>query len=138
MSKLVINNNREIDKSLKTLFGSHPREGGAGARPGHKTLDTNPKPLNLPVQSEPVQLKPYYRLVTARKCVRRRQMEGALCEKLALVTGVLLIPKFGKESDLWAQLDEESVWWKEGFLRCIRQKDPRSAICLRSAKEQLS
>jgi hypothetical protein len=50
----------------------------------------------------------------------------------------LLTPKFGKESDLWVQLDEESVWWKEGFLRCIRQKDLRSAICFRSAREQLS
>jgi hypothetical protein len=53
-------------------------------------------------------------------------------------TQELLTPKFGKESDLWAQLDEESVWRKEGFLRCIRQKDPRSAICFRSAREQLS
>jgi chromosome segregation ATPase len=50
----------------------------------------------------------------------------------------VLTPKFGKESDLWVQLDEESVWRKEGFLRCIRQKDPRSAICFRSAREQLS
>jgi hypothetical protein len=52
--------------------------------------------------------------------------------------GHVLTPKFGKESDLWVQLDEESVWQKEGFLRCIRQKDPRSAICFRSAREQLS
>jgi hypothetical protein len=50
----------------------------------------------------------------------------------------LLTPKFGKESDLWVRLDEESVWWKEGFFRCIRQKDPRSAVCFRSAREQLS
>jgi hypothetical protein len=41
----------------------------------------------------------------------------------------MLRPKFGKESDLWVQLDEESIWRKEGFLRCIRQKDLRSAIC---------
>jgi hypothetical protein len=27
----------------------------------------------------------------------------------------VLTPKFGKESDLWVQLDEESVWRKEGF-----------------------
>jgi hypothetical protein len=27
----------------------------------------------------------------------------------------VLTPKFGKESDLWVQLDEKSVWWKEGF-----------------------
>jgi hypothetical protein len=52
--------------------------------------------------------------------------------------GHVLTPKFGKESDLWVQLDEESVWRKEGFFRCIRQKDPRSAICFRSAREQLS
>jgi hypothetical protein len=52
--------------------------------------------------------------------------------------GQVLTPKFGKESDLWVQLDEESVWRKEGFLRCIRQKDLRSAICFRSAREQLS
>jgi hypothetical protein len=25
----------------------------------------------------------------------------------------VLTPKFGKESDLWVRLDEESVWWKE-------------------------
>jgi hypothetical protein len=49
-----------------------------------------------------------------------------------------LTPKFGKESDLWVQLDEESVWRKEGLFRCIRQKDPWSAICFRSAREQLS
>jgi hypothetical protein len=50
----------------------------------------------------------------------------------------VLTPKFGKESDLWVQLGKESVWRREGYLRCIRQKDPRSAICFRSAKEQLS
>jgi hypothetical protein len=48
---------------------------------------------------------------------------------------LLLTPKFGKESDLWVQLDEESVWRKEGFLRCIRQKGLRSTICFRSARE---
>jgi hypothetical protein len=52
--------------------------------------------------------------------------------------GHVLTPKFGKESDLWVQIDEESVWRKEGFLRCIRQKDLRLAICFRSAREQLS
>jgi hypothetical protein len=52
--------------------------------------------------------------------------------------GHVLTPKFGKESDLWFQLGKESVWRKEGYLRSIRQKDPRSAICFRSAKEQLS
>jgi hypothetical protein len=49
-----------------------------------------------------------------------------------------LTPKFGKESDLWVQLGEKSVQRKEGFFRCIRQKNPRSAICFRSAKELLS
>jgi hypothetical protein len=29
----------------------------------------------------------------------------------------VLTPKFGKESDLWVQLDEESVRRKEGFLQ---------------------
>jgi hypothetical protein len=52
--------------------------------------------------------------------------------------GHVLTPKFGKESDLWVQPGEESVWRKEGFFRYIRQKDPRSAVCFRSAKEQLS
>jgi hypothetical protein len=52
-------------------------------------------------------------------------------------TAQLLTPKFGKESDLWVRFDEESVWWKERFFRCIRQKDPRSAVCFRSAREQL-
>jgi hypothetical protein len=27
----------------------------------------------------------------------------------------LLTPKIGRESDLWVQLGEESVWWKERF-----------------------
>jgi hypothetical protein len=61
----------------------------------------------------------------------------ALVEKLANKVN-MLTPKFGKESDLWVRLDEESIWWKEGFSRCIRQKDPRSAVCFRSAREQLS
>jgi hypothetical protein len=26
---------------------------------------------------------------------------------------ILLTPKFGKESDLWVRLDEESIWWKK-------------------------
>jgi hypothetical protein len=56
---------------------------------------------------------------------------------LCIMRRVLTL-KFGKESDLWVQLDEESVWRKEGFLRCIRQKGLRSAICFRSAREQLS
>jgi hypothetical protein len=60
------------------------------------------------------------------------------CGKANEPTLNLLTPKFGKESDLWVQLDEESVWRKEGLLRCIRQKDLRSAICFRSAREQLS
>jgi hypothetical protein len=50
----------------------------------------------------------------------------------------LLTPKFGKESDLWVQLGEKSVRWKEGFFRCIRQKNPRSAICFCSARKLLS
>jgi hypothetical protein len=50
----------------------------------------------------------------------------------------LLTPKFGKESDLWGQLGEKSVRWKEGFFRCIRQKNPRSAICFCSARKLLS
>jgi hypothetical protein len=29
----------------------------------------------------------------------------------------MLTPKFGKESDLWVQLGEKSVRWKEGFFR---------------------
>jgi hypothetical protein len=53
-------------------------------------------------------------------------------------TSHVLTPKFGKKSDLWVQLDEESVRRKEGFFRCNRQKNPRSAICFRSAREQLS
>jgi hypothetical protein len=34
-----------------------------------------------------------------------------------LVRDQLLTPKFGKESDLWVQLGEESVRRKEGFFR---------------------
>jgi hypothetical protein len=50
----------------------------------------------------------------------------------------VLTPKFGKESNLWVQLGENSVRRKEGFFRCIRQKNPRSAICVRSARKLLS
>jgi hypothetical protein len=38
----------------------------------------------------------------------------------------LLTSKFGKESDLWVQLDEESVWRKEGFSQMYLAK--RSAV----------
>jgi hypothetical protein len=31
------------------------------------------------------------------------------------IEGACVKPKFGKESDLWDRLDEESVRWKEGF-----------------------
>jgi hypothetical protein len=35
----------------------------------------------------------------------------------------MLTPKFGKGSDLWVQPGEKSVRRKEGFFRCIRQKN---------------
>jgi hypothetical protein len=38
----------------------------------------------------------------------------------------LLTPKFGKESDLWARFDEESVRWKEGFSQIYSAE--RSAV----------
>jgi hypothetical protein len=38
----------------------------------------------------------------------------------------VLTPKFGKESDLWVRLDEESVRWKEGFSQMYSAK--RSAV----------
>jgi hypothetical protein len=38
----------------------------------------------------------------------------------------LLTPKFGKESDLWVRLDEESVWWKGGSFQ--RYSAKRSAV----------
>jgi hypothetical protein len=38
----------------------------------------------------------------------------------------LLTPKFGKESDLWVQPDEESVWRKEGFSQMYSAE--RSAV----------
>jgi hypothetical protein len=38
----------------------------------------------------------------------------------------LLTPKFGKKSDLWVRLDEESVWWKEGSFQ--RYSAKRSAV----------
>jgi hypothetical protein len=40
--------------------------------------------------------------------------------------GHVLTPKFGKESDLWVRLDEESVWWKEGSFQ--RYSAKRSAV----------
>jgi hypothetical protein len=40
--------------------------------------------------------------------------------------GRLLTPKFGKESDLWVRLDEESVWWKAGSFQ--RYSAKRSAV----------
>jgi hypothetical protein len=39
---------------------------------------------------------------------------------------VLLTPKFGKESDSWVRLDEESVWWKERSLQLYSVR--RSAV----------
>jgi hypothetical protein len=38
----------------------------------------------------------------------------------------LLTPKFGKESDLWVQLGEESVWGKERIFQMYSAK--RSAV----------
>jgi hypothetical protein len=38
----------------------------------------------------------------------------------------VLTPKFGKESDLWVQLDEEPVWRKEGFSQMYSTE--RSAV----------
>jgi hypothetical protein len=38
----------------------------------------------------------------------------------------VLTPKFGKESDSWVQLDEESVWWKERSFQLYSVK--RSAV----------
>jgi hypothetical protein len=40
---------------------------------------------------------------------------GQLRNKITFIPqlkGHVLTPKFGKESDLWVRLDEESVWWK--------------------------
>jgi hypothetical protein len=37
--------------------------------------------------------------------------------------GLLLTPKFGKESDLWVRLDEESVWWKEKIFSVVFGKE---------------
>jgi hypothetical protein len=34
------------------------------------------------------------------------------------------LAKFDKESDLWVQLDEESVWRKEGFSQMAREQFP--------------
>jgi hypothetical protein len=39
---------------------------------------------------------------------------------------LLLTPKFGKESDSWVQLDEESVWLKERSFQMYSVK--RSAV----------
>jgi hypothetical protein len=38
----------------------------------------------------------------------------------------VLTPKFGKESDLWVQLGEESVWWKEKIFQMYSAK--KSAV----------
>jgi hypothetical protein len=38
----------------------------------------------------------------------------------------VLTPKFGKESDLWVQLGEKSVWWKERIFQMYSAK--RSAV----------
>jgi hypothetical protein len=35
----------------------------------------------------------------------------------------VLTPKFGKESDLWVQLGEESVWWKERIFSDVLGKE---------------
>jgi hypothetical protein len=38
-------------------------------------------------------------------------------------TSTLLTPKFGRESDLWVQLGEESVWWKERIFSDVFGKE---------------
>jgi hypothetical protein len=38
----------------------------------------------------------------------------------------LLTPKFGKESDLWVPLGEESIWWKEMIFQMYSAK--KSAV----------
>jgi hypothetical protein len=40
--------------------------------------------------------------------------------------GHVLTPKFVKESDLWVQLGEESVWWKERIFQMYSAK--KSAV----------
>jgi hypothetical protein len=40
--------------------------------------------------------------------------------------GHVLTPKFGRESDLWVQLGEESVWWKERIFQMYSAK--KSAV----------
>jgi hypothetical protein len=40
--------------------------------------------------------------------------------------GHVLTPKFGKETDLWVQLGEESVWWKERIFQMYSAK--KSAV----------
>jgi hypothetical protein len=72
-------------------------------------------------------------LVWASKPSPRAQHDGDGIRACRVLT-----PKFGKESDLWVQLGEKPVRRKEGFFRCIRQKNPRSAICFRSARKLLS
>jgi hypothetical protein len=74
----------------------------------------------------------------AKVAGKKRGREEAAAAATGAAPQMLLTPKFGKESDLWVQLDEEFVRRKEGLSRCNRQKNPRSAICFRSAREQLS
>ena len=42
--------------------------------------------------------------------------------------GHVLTPKFGKESDLWVQLGEESVWWKERIFSNVFGKEGCSRL----------
>jgi hypothetical protein len=51
-------------------------------------------------------------------------LEGKIGKQNEL--GFLLTPKFGRESDLWVRLAEESVRWKEGFSQMYSAE--RSAV----------
>jgi hypothetical protein len=49
---------------------------------------------------------------------------------------LLLTPKFGKEYDMWSDSKESPSGGRKDIFRDFWQKDPRSAICSSSAKEQ--
>jgi hypothetical protein len=50
----------------------------------------------------------------------------------------VLTPKFGREFDLWVQLGEESVWWKERIFQMYSAKKSAVGYLFPFGKGQLS
>jgi hypothetical protein len=95
------------------------------------------KPLTSTKAEDPLEAEAWIKAIEAKfsafvlSCSEEKKANFA-----ALQLRGVLTPKFGKESDLWVRLDEESVWWKEGSFQRYSAKRSAVGICSSSAKEQ--